>query len=251
MTQTADSQSSTRPARRDVLEKHRSLWLHEALGDEPDAPPLTGRTSADVCIVGGGFVGLWTAYWLKQWDPGCDVVVLESDICGGGASGRNGGFVLSWWAKFPSLEKLLGSTDAIEVCRQSAAAIDEIGEIAGRHGIDAQFTKGGWLWTARTPSQLGAWDETVEATAAAAPGMFIELSDAEVGQRAGSPGIWRACWSRALRLSIRDCWCGGCAASAWSSACGSTSTPGCRGSPAASLRYVFAPAAARWRPSGW
>jgi glycine/D-amino acid oxidase-like deaminating enzyme len=187
MTQTADSQSSTRPARRDVLEKHRSLWLHEALGDEPDAPPLTGRTSADVCIVGGGFVGLWTAYWLKQWDPGCDVVVLESDICGGGASGRNGGFVLSWWAKFPSLEKLLGSTDAIEVCRQSAAAIGEIGEIAGRHGIDAQFTKGGWLWTARTPSQLGAWDETVEATAAAAPGMFIELSDAEVGQRAGSP----------------------------------------------------------------
>ena len=187
MTQTADSQSSTRPARRDVLEKHRSLWLHEALGDEPDAPPLTGRTSADVCIVGGGFVGLWTAYWLKQWDPGCDVVVLESDICGGGASGRNGGFVLSWWAKFPSLEKLLGSADAIEVCRQSAAAIDEIGEIAGRHGIDAQFTKGGWLWTARTPSQLGAWDETVEATAAAAPGMFIELSDAEVGQRAGSP----------------------------------------------------------------
>src|SRR3954451_15084929 len=135
MTQTADSQSSTRPAGPDVPEKPRSVWLPGARADEPAAPRLTGRTSADVCIVGGGFVGLWTAYWLKQWDPGCDVVVLESDICGGGAPGRNGGFVLSWWAKFPSLEKLLGSADAIEVCRQSAAAIDEIGAICDANGI--------------------------------------------------------------------------------------------------------------------
>jgi glycine/D-amino acid oxidase-like deaminating enzyme len=187
MTQTADSKDSPPATRRDVLDKHRSLWLHEALGAEPDMPALAGRTTADVCIVGGGFVGLWTAYWLKQWDPGCDVVVLESDVCGGGASGRNGGFVLSWWAKFPSLEKLLGSADALTVCRQSVEAIDEIGAICDANGIDAHFTKGGWLWTARTPSQLGAWDDTVEASEGRAPGTFVRLSADEVARRSGSP----------------------------------------------------------------
>ncbi len=165
---------------------HRSLWLREALGDDPEAPALTGPASADVCIVGGGFTGLWTAYWLKQWDPGCDVVVLERDICGGGASGRNGGFVLSWWAKFPSLEKLVGASDAVALCRQSAAAVDEIRAFADQHAIDAQFRPGGWLWTARTPSQVGAWDDTVRACERHAPGAFLPLEPADVARRTGS-----------------------------------------------------------------
>ena len=62
-----------------------------------------GAARADVAIAGGGFVGLWTAIRIKQRDPACDVVVLEQDICGGGASGRNGGMVLSWWPKLASL----------------------------------------------------------------------------------------------------------------------------------------------------
>ena len=77
---------------------HRSLWLEQAL-DGPPAPALAGAERADVAILGGGFVGLWTALELKRRDPGCDVVVLERDVCGGGASGRNGGMVLSWWPK--------------------------------------------------------------------------------------------------------------------------------------------------------
>src|SRR5207253_546226 len=72
----------------------RSWWLREALAADPGepAPPLRGSDVADVLIVGGGYTGMWSAYFLKERNPGLDVVLLEQDICGGGPSGRNGGF---------------------------------------------------------------------------------------------------------------------------------------------------------------
>jgi glycine/D-amino acid oxidase-like deaminating enzyme len=167
--------------------RHRSLWLQEALGDAPDEPPLQGDARADVCVIGGGYVGLWTAYWLKRLDPACDVVVLEQDVCGGGASGRNGGFVLSWWAKLPSLERIVGAEDAVAMCRLSQAAIDELRGVCERHAIDARFRRGGWLWTARTRAQLGAWNATVDAVERHAPGTFVPLRPDEVARRTGSP----------------------------------------------------------------
>jgi glycine/D-amino acid oxidase-like deaminating enzyme len=170
----------------DVLRRHRSLWLHEALGDAPDEPPLTGSTQADVCIVGGGYVGLWTAIWLKRWDPACDVVLLEADLCGSGASGRNGGFALSWWPKFPSLSAALGSEDALAVCRASERAIDELERFCADEGLDAHVVRGGWLWTARTPLHLDAWEATVSAVERHAPDVFRRLEPAEVARRAGS-----------------------------------------------------------------
>ncbi|HEY6053093.1 MAG TPA: FAD-binding oxidoreductase [Gaiellaceae bacterium] len=166
--------------------RHRSLWLREALRGD-DLPALDGQTRADVCIVGGGYVGLWTAIWLKEWDPGCDVVVLERDVCGGGASGRNGGFALSWWAKFPSLAKVVGVEDALSLCRQSAEGIGELERFCVEHGIDAHFVRGGWLWTARTPSQLDAWEDTVSASERVGGGAFVRLAPEEVAARTGSP----------------------------------------------------------------
>ena len=87
---------------------HRSLWLDQAYTGSTDRPALTGGDRADVAIVGGGFLGLWTAIILKEREPSLDVVIIERDICGGGASGRNGGFVLSWWPKLSTLVKLVG-----------------------------------------------------------------------------------------------------------------------------------------------
>src|SRR3990172_7419890 len=74
----------------------RSWWLEEALEHDPGepSPPLALDASADVVILGGCYTGLWTAYFLKERDPGMDVVLLEQDICGGGPSGRNGGFLI-------------------------------------------------------------------------------------------------------------------------------------------------------------
>jgi putative aminophosphonate oxidoreductase len=168
-------------------DRHRSLWLQQALGDAAAASELIGQVDADVCIVGGGFVGMWTAYWIKHWEPSCDVVILEQDVCGGGASGRNGGFVLSWWAKYPSLRRLLGPQVATRLCRQSQDAVGEIGEFCAQHDVDADFTQKGWLWTARTRAQLGAWNDTVEAVERDAPGVFVKLEPGEVARRAGSP----------------------------------------------------------------
>ena len=91
----------------------RSWWLREALAAENDARPYPvrrcqGDVKADVVIVGGGFTGLWTAYHLNQAKPDLKVVLLEQDICGGGPSGRNGGFASGWWDELDGLITLYG-----------------------------------------------------------------------------------------------------------------------------------------------
>ena len=76
---------------------YRSYWLEEAFAREPREPEavLQGTVKADVCIVGGGFTGLWTALMLKGREPSLEVVLVEADVCGSGASGRNGGFAMA------------------------------------------------------------------------------------------------------------------------------------------------------------
>jgi putative aminophosphonate oxidoreductase len=165
----------------------RSLWLDEALVGEEAAPPLEGDVSADVCIVGGGFTGLWTALWLKEREPSLDVVLVEADVCGAGASGRNGGFVLSWWAKFLALERLCGAVEAVRLARASAAGVTKIGAFCAENGIDAHFRHDGWLWTATSPAQLGAWDETLGRLEELGERPFVRLEPEEVALRAASP----------------------------------------------------------------
>ena len=84
-----------------------SFW-HDSLPAEPRArPPLEGGLEADVVIVGAGYTGLWTAYYLQRLDPGLDIVLLEAEVAGFGASGRNGGWCSSFlsgiehWLKDP------------------------------------------------------------------------------------------------------------------------------------------------------
>jgi putative aminophosphonate oxidoreductase len=165
----------------------RSLWLQEALRPGEDAPSLKGDVRADVCIVGGGYTGLWTAIRLKEHDPALDIVLVERDVCGGGASGRNGGFVLSWWAKFGSLAKICGTEEALRLARASAQAVADIGAFCEEHGIDAHYRPDGWLWTATSPAQIGAWDETLADLERLGEQPFVRLEPAEVASRAGSP----------------------------------------------------------------
>ncbi|MGI9117406.1 MAG: NAD(P)/FAD-dependent oxidoreductase [Gaiellales bacterium] len=169
-----------------MAEQHRSLWLEQAYTGSTDAPPLTGGDKADVAIVGGGFTGLWTAILLKEREPGLDVVIVERDVCGGGASGRNGGFVLSWWPKLSTLVKLAGEREAVEIAQASEDAITEIAEACERYSIDAQFRRGGWLWTAATEVQRGSWTPTVELCERLGVHPFQRLSPDEVARRTGS-----------------------------------------------------------------
>lgn len=167
--------------------KHRSFWLKETLRNTPNAAPsLDGDTKADVAIIGGGYVGLWTAIRIKELEPECDVVLLEQDVCGGGASGRNGGFAISWWAKIGTLAKLFGSKEGVRLARESAAAISEIETFCRLHQIKANFQQSGWLWTATTKAQLGAWQSSVDTCERLGVDAFSLLPAAEVAQRTGS-----------------------------------------------------------------
>lgn len=167
----------------------RSLWLQEALlGDEgAETPELLETIEADVCIVGGGYTGLWTALRIAELQPDASVVLLEADICGGGPSGRNGGFALSWWPKIETLQKRLGKEEALRLVKASEAAVAEIGEFCKREGVDAHFHQGGWLWTATSPAQVGSWEGAVAAAESYGERPFELLSGEEVQARTGSP----------------------------------------------------------------
>jgi len=138
-------------------DRYRSLsfWHDTVPGTLAPGAPLAGDAEADVAIVGGGFTGLWTAYYLVRRDPGLRVVVCEREIAGFGASGRNGGWCS---ALFPaSLRKLArtGSRDAaIAMQRAMHATVDEVGAVAAAEGIDCHWAKGGTVMLARSPVQL-------------------------------------------------------------------------------------------------
>lgn len=165
----------------------RSLWLEELSSELSPLPSLKGELSVDVVIVGGGFVGLWTAIRLLEISPDCHVAIIEQDICGGGASGRNGGFVMSWWPKISSLSAQCGKDEAVRLARASASAIGEIELFCETHGIDAHFRRAGWLWTATSDAQRGAWKDVLQTCKRLGEVVFTPLSNHEVARRAGSP----------------------------------------------------------------
>jgi putative aminophosphonate oxidoreductase len=180
----------------------RSLWLEEALRAEDgvDSEQLFEDTKADVCIVGGGYTGLWTALRIKELEPAADVVVLEQDICGGGPSGRNGGFALTWWSKISTLIKRVGEEEAFRLAKASEEAVEEIGAFCEREGVDAHFHQGGWLWTATAPAQVGAWESSVEVAEAHGFHPYELLSAEEVQSRTGSPIHLGAAYERTAAI---------------------------------------------------
>ncbi len=168
----------------------RSWWLHEALAADPGEPsaPLSADTAADVVILGGGYTGMWTAYHLKRLDPGVDVVVLEQDICGGGPSGRNGGFLNSFWSILDELVEDFGDRKALELCRAGEASVAAIGAFCDEHDVDAWLRQDGDLNVAASEAQVGAWADLVIAADRLGVGEdFQVLTPAEVRARVDSP----------------------------------------------------------------
>lgn len=117
-------------------------------------PPLPGDLDADVCIVGAGYTGLWTAYYLKQADPTLNVVVLEARFAGFGASGRNGGWLSGLVpGDRNAMAQRYGRDGVIAWQRALNDAVDEVIAVADREGIDAGIVKGGTLEIARNQAQ--------------------------------------------------------------------------------------------------
>ena len=169
----------------------RSWWLREALsaeGNPPPAPTLTESLDCDVAIVGGGYTGMWTAYDLSERSPDARIVLLEQDICGGGPSGRNGGFVHAWWDQLPLLVDLHGPDAALEMAGASEAAVSQIGEFCDRHGVDAWFVQAGYLQASASSAQDGDWARAVDVCRQlGVADRYVPLTPQEVQSRCASP----------------------------------------------------------------
>jgi len=145
--------------------RQRSWWLREALaaeGDPSPAPALASDTDADVAIVGGGYTGMWAAYFIGERNPDARIVLVDQDICGGGPSGRNGGFVHGWWESLAYLTERFEADAALQLAREADEVVDGIGQWCTQHGVDAHFVKAGYLRVNAFPNEPPDWGEAVE-----------------------------------------------------------------------------------------
>ncbi len=143
-----------------------SLWW-DGLEPVPVRRSLDGALDVDVAIVGGGFTGLWTARSLLEADPTLRVVVVEKEVVGFGASGRNGGWCSALFAASDArIERQHGHDAAMSMRRAMQASVDEVGAAAAADGIDCRYEKGGTIVAARSAAQVQrSTDEIDEARA--------------------------------------------------------------------------------------
>jgi glycine/D-amino acid oxidase-like deaminating enzyme len=130
------------------------FWWRSLGGPPAARPPLPGPLEADVAIVGAGYTGLWTAYYLKRAEPSLQVVVIEREVSGFGASGRNGGWVSGFFSGPPRAYARRGGREGFAALQQAMFdTVDEVGRVLAEHDIDADFHKGGHLAVALNPAQ--------------------------------------------------------------------------------------------------
>jgi glycine/D-amino acid oxidase-like deaminating enzyme len=138
------------------------FWWHSLGGPPAPRPPLGGPTEADIAIVGAGFTGLWTAYYLARADPSLRIVLLEAEVAGFGASGRNGGWLSGFFSGPPRVyERGRAGGGFAALQREMFRTVDEVAEVIGREGIEADLIKGGHLSVALDHAQLARLRETV------------------------------------------------------------------------------------------
>lgn len=140
-----------------------ALWLDQ-LGEIQQRPALDGNVDVDVAIVGGGFSGLWTAYYLRQLDPTVRIAIIEKHFCGYGASGRNGGWAEGGLAVGPEKYSQWSSMDAaMRLVHAMYDSVDEIGRVVRAEDIYCGYAKGGWIRLARNgPQDRRLRDEMAE-----------------------------------------------------------------------------------------
>jgi glycine/D-amino acid oxidase-like deaminating enzyme len=164
-------------------------WLEEAAPAEPLAP-LDGDTDADVVVIGGGYTGLWTAWWLAERAPGARIVVLEAERCGFGPSGRNGGFATALWDELDQLSHRFGDAAALEIARWSGESVRALGDWCDAEGVDAWYRRAGHLQVSASPAQDGALDDGIAAAARLGVGeQWVGLSAKEVAARIDLPRL--------------------------------------------------------------
>ncbi|HYP22878.1 MAG TPA: FAD-dependent oxidoreductase [Actinomycetota bacterium] len=157
-----------------------SFWLDTCGDDLTPRPSLRSPETVDVAIVGAGYTGLLTADYHKQADPSLRVAIVEKEIAGFGASGRNGGWCSALFA---------GARSAKDMHGPLAATVDEVGRVVDAEGIDAHWHKGGTLTLATSPAHV----PRVRDEAASSDARW--LGEAEVAERIRVPGCLGAAFT--------------------------------------------------------
>ena len=153
-----------------------------------DLTPLTSTERADVCIVGGGFTGLWTALQIKRFAPDIDIALIEREYCGAGASGRNGGWVNGWDDMLPKLVSRFGKDAALWLVDASRRSLDDIRETVREGQIDCDLAFEGGLTVALSPAQVdGILEAALLAQELGRDDYFRILGKEEAVALSGSP----------------------------------------------------------------
>jgi glycine/D-amino acid oxidase-like deaminating enzyme len=160
---------------------------------------LSSDLEVDVAIVGAGYTGLWTAYYLKRSQPDLTVAVIEREVAGFGASGRNGGWCSAMFATSSSrLARTYGGEAERALRKALEDTVDEVGSVAAEEGIECHFKKGGRVMLARNPAQLRRAHE--EIAHARSFGIYDDdlrlLKAGEAKERVGATGVLGALYTR-------------------------------------------------------
>jgi glycine/D-amino acid oxidase-like deaminating enzyme len=137
---------------------------------------------------------MWTAWFLTEMAPGMRIAILEADICGGGPSGRNGGFLHGWWEQLPYLVERYGPEVGLELARAGDEVVGGIGSWCEQNGVDAWHTPHGYLRVNAFPALPHDWDGLPEELAhLGAPGQLVHVEP---------PGVQSICASPAFREGL-------------------------------------------------
>jgi glycine/D-amino acid oxidase-like deaminating enzyme len=175
-----------------------SLWLDTCGDDLRPRAGLAGDVDVDVAVVGAGYTGLWTAYYLAATDPSVRVAVVEREVAGFGASGRNGGWCSALFAASrEAVAARAGRAAALDLQRAMIATVAEVGRVAAAERIDCGFHAGGTLRLATMPAHL----PRLRAEVAADRGWGLSEEDsrwlgaAETRQRLAAEGVLGAAYT--------------------------------------------------------
>ena len=147
-----------------MQKKYQSPWFVEALQSEDklEINKLETDITTEMCIAGGGFTGLWTALKIKEKKPSINITIIEKDLCGSGASGRNGGCMIPQSTKFLAMKKIVGVEDAKKMVKASEDAVYKIRDFCMQNNIDAKIRINGVAYTATNKSHEGAFENLIE-----------------------------------------------------------------------------------------